>query len=349
VKISTGAADRFVASPDARVAAVLVYGPDRGLARERAVALLKAWGVDPADPFGLTEISEDVVKSDVARLADELRAMTLTGGARAVRLRAGGDAAAGALKTVLADIDSGELEPAARLLVEAGDLASRSKLRATFEAAGRGAAVACYEDNAASLTRLLDAALKDAGLAMTPEARARALPQLEGDRALARAEIEKLVLYKGEGATDPITPDDIDAIASGAEPVALDDVVDAALGGDLAAADRAVGLAMAAGVSAVSVVRAFQRRLYQLHAADAVFRRGRDAEAAMKSLRPPLFGPRRTAFKSQLGVWSGRRLDDAIAETLRAETRLKRAGAPDAALISRLALGLAGQARRARR
>ena len=57
--------------------------------RERAMTLLKAWGIDPNDPFAVTELGEDQIKSDVARLADELRAMTLTGGSRVVRMRAG--------------------------------------------------------------------------------------------------------------------------------------------------------------------------------------------------------------------------------------------------------------------
>ena len=187
---------------------------------------------------------------------------------------------------------------------------------------------------------------------MTPEARARLLPQLEGDRALARAEIDKLILYKGPndagGGSDPITPEDVDAIAAGAEPVALDDIVDAVLGGDLAEADRVVTLATGAGVNAVSVARALQRRLYQIHSAAETFRRHRDGEAAAKAVRPPLFGPRRAAFKSQLTIWTGTRLDGAIAETLRMEARLKSAGAADATLLSRLALALAGQARRAR-
>ncbi|MGD2133516.1 MAG: DNA polymerase III subunit delta, partial [Maricaulaceae bacterium] len=111
MKIAAGAADRFASRPDADVAAVLVYGRDRGLARERAATLLKSWGIDPSDPFSVTELGEDEIKSDVARLADELRAMTLTGGARAVRVRAGGDATAATMKAVLNEIDSGALDP----------------------------------------------------------------------------------------------------------------------------------------------------------------------------------------------------------------------------------------------
>jgi DNA polymerase-3 subunit delta len=349
VKIAAGAADRFATAPDAKIVAVLLYGPDRGLARERAASLLAAWRVDPKDPFGLVEIGEDEVKGDVARLADELRALSLTGGPRAVRMRVAGDASAAALKTIISDIDSGELDPAARLLVEAGELTPRSKVRAAFEAGGRAAALACYEDDVRSLGRLLDDALRTAGLAITPDARARLLPQLEGDRALARAEIDKLILYKGDASDGPITPEDVDAIAAGAEPVALDDVVDAALGIDVAAADRAAALALAAGVSAVGIVRAVQRRLYQLHEADAVVRGGGSPDMAMRAMKPPLFGPRQAAFRAQLSIWSGARLEGAIAETLRTETKLKSAGAPDETLLNRLALALAGQARRARR
>jgi DNA polymerase-3 subunit delta len=347
MKIQARDADRSASSPDAKWAAVLVYGPDRGLARERAGLLLKAWKVDPQDPFGLTELGEDEIKSDVARLADELRAMTLTGGPRAVRIRAT-EASAATLKTVLAEIDSGALQPAAKLLVEGGDLNARSKIRGVFEAARSAAALPCYEDSTAALGSLLDQALKDAKLAMTPEARARALPQLEGDRALARAEIEKLILYKGPGSPDPITPEDVDAISAGAEPVELDDVVDAALGGDVEAADRAVALAASAGVSAVSVVRALQRRLYALHAADAIYKKTRSTEAALKTLRPPLYGPRQNAFRSQLQLWTGR-IDGAIAESLRTEVRLKGSGPAEETVLGRLVLALAGQAKRAKR
>lgn len=346
---SGGAADRFAERPDPDIAAVLVYGPDRGLARERADKLLAAWGISHDDPFALVEMEESDVKSDPAKLADELRAMSLTGGARAVRLRAGGDATAAAMKQILSEIDSGALNPAAYLLVEAGELTKRSKLRAAFENAKRGAAAACYEDSAKDLAQLLNETLAKEGLSIAPEARARALPRLEGDRALARAEIDKLVLYKGPGAADPITVEDVDAVASGAEPVDLDDIVDAILGGDLPGADRAIELALGAGTNAVSIVRAIQRRLYQIHAASAVYEQRGDAEAAMKGVYPPLFGPRRAAFKGQLAAWSGPRLAGAIAETLKIETRLKSAGAVDATLINRLALALAGQARRARR
>ena len=349
MKIDARGVERFLAAPDPKIAAVLVYGPDRGLARERATGLLAAWKVDPKDPFGLVELGEDEVKADVARLADELRAMTLTGGPRAVRIRAGGEASAAAMKTVIAELDSGALVPAARLLVEAGELNARSKLRAAFEAGDRAAALPCYADDARALGALLDGVLRDAKLEITPEARERLLPQLEGDRALARAELEKLILYKGLGSKEPITPEDVDAIAAGAEPVALDDIVDAILGGDLTGADRAVTLATGAGASAVGVVRALQRRLLQLHAADAVFKKTRSAETAMKTLRPPLYRDRAAAFRAQLAIWSGARLEGAITESLRTETRLKRTGAADETLLSRLALALAGQARRAKR
>ena len=349
MKIAANAADRFANRPDDHVAAVLVYGRDRGLARERGAQLLKSWGVDPADPFSVVELGEDEIKSDVARLADELRAMTLTGGPRAVRVRAGGDATAATMKTVLGEIDSGALDPAAHLLIEAGELQARSKLRAAFESAKRGAALACYEDNARSLSQLLDEALKDAKLTIADDARATLIPQLEGDRALARAEIDKLVTYKGAETDTPISVGDVEAISAGAEPVALDDVVDAVLGGDLEATDHALGLALAAGTTAVGITRALQRRLLQLHAAAPTYARSRDAGSAARSLRPPLFGPRLTAFKSQLALWNSSAVDAALSETLKTEVRLKSAGAADETLISRLALALAGRARRARR
>ncbi len=87
-------------------------------------------------------------------------------------------------------------------------------------------------------------------------------PFLEGDRALARSEIDKLILYKGladqrEGQDDVITRQDIADISAVGSEAAMDQILDPALGGDIRAADAAYARGLSAGLNPVGVLRGF--------------------------------------------------------------------------------------------
>lgn len=344
MKITAGKADAFTRKPNADVWSVLVYGPDRGLARERVAALLTAFGIDCADPFGVTALEEAAVKAEPALLQDELRALTFGGGARAVRVSLTGDGAAAAVTAALEAIDAHAFAPAARLIVDAGDLTPRAKIRKAFEGAARAAALPCYRDDVADLERLAAETLTAAGVALTPAAHARLLPRLEGDRALARGELDKLILYAGD-QSEPLTETDIDAIITGAEPADLDAIADAALSGHAAEADAAYERALEAGASPVSLCRAVQRALTRLETVKALSASG-GVEEALNRARPPVFGPRRARVKAHVRLWSERALAAASARVFDTERALKQSGAPDQALCGRMLLAIAMMAER---
>ncbi|KAA5803843.1 DNA polymerase III subunit delta [Alkalicaulis satelles] len=344
MKISPREAERVIDRPDRSVRAFLIYGPDTGLVRERAARLAKTLTGDPDDPFNVSRLSEDDLKSDPAALADAMAAMSLTGGERLVRVRVSGDSAP--LGAYLAELDDGGAPAEARLIIEAGDLKKTAKLRKTAEAAKTCAAIACYSDETRDLIAIAEAMLGEEGLQLEPDARAALAPYLEGDRALARGEIEKLILYKGlkvqrRDGDDTVTRADITAISAAGAEAAMDQILDAALGGAPADADRAYQRALGSGQSPVGVLRALQRRLDQF---DQVHAAGGDPQAMMRS-GAPRFGPPAEAFKKGLRAWRGRRLDQARQRAFQAERAVKRTGAPAEAivgdLLARLALAAA--------
>ena len=55
--------DAFLARPDPGRPIILLYGPDAGLVRERADALLASAVDDPNDPFSLVRLDGDVSAS----------------------------------------------------------------------------------------------------------------------------------------------------------------------------------------------------------------------------------------------------------------------------------------------
>src|SRR5258707_11740923 len=81
--------DTFLARPDAGRSIILLYGPDAGLVRERADALIASAVDDPNDPFSLVKLDGDELSAEPSRLVDEAMTVPLFGGRRAIRVRAG--------------------------------------------------------------------------------------------------------------------------------------------------------------------------------------------------------------------------------------------------------------------
>ncbi|WP_291843725.1 DNA polymerase III subunit delta [Maricaulis sp.] len=342
MKATARDADRRVSRPDPSIRAYLIYGPDRGLTHERAQTLVAAILDDPNDPFALTQLTEEDLKSDPAGLADAMAAMSLTGGKRLVRVRLNGETGSGPVIELIAALEKGSLAAEAVLLVESGDLTPRGKLRKTFEPAKNAIAIACYADTAHSLETLCEDMLKVEGLSLARDARDVWLPRLEGDRALARGEIEKLILFKGlreqrRDGDDVVTREDVEAVAADQGEAQLDSVLSPALLGLLEQADNAYHRSITAGGSAVGILRALQRRLDQLGAVHAAG--GNDG--AMARSGAPRYGPQADAFKRQLSLWRGRRLDHARQLAFDAERAVKRSGAPAEALVGDLLIRLA--------
>lgn len=339
MKLSGTRIDAFVRNPDQAARAVLVYGPDAGLVRERAEALVRHVVADIADPFCVAELGPAEVTDDPARLADEAAALSFTGGRRVVRLRPGDDTQADALGRFLAD-PVGE----ALVVVEAGELGPRSRLRRLFEGADNGAALPCYRDEGAALRRVIDELLVERGLSADAPAREFLESALGGDRLGTRSEIDKLATYMGDARH--VTLADAQACVGDAQVLALDDIAVAAAGGDLVALERGLSRAWLEGIAPVPVLRAMARHLRLLHRAAGRVARGESASAAVKAFRPPLHFKAARALGDQLRRWPGERAARAMEIVVDAEARCKTTGAPAEALCARALMQVALAARR---
>lgn len=338
MKIGSRQAEDFVRRPDPAARAILLYGADGGLVRERAERLAGSVVDDLNDPFRVSAIAGPALSQDPARLGDEAAALSMVGGRRVVWLRDAGERNAEALAAFL-QAPVGD----ALIVVEAGELAARSRLRRLFEAAANAAAIGCYRDTGAELERVIEDTLSAAGITASADAIGFLAEHLGGDRQVTRREIEKLALYVGTGGHADL--EDAAACVGDAAAVSLDDAALAAADGDFAALERAMDRLHNEAVSPVSVLRAMARHLQRLHLAAAKMAAGLAAEAATKALRPPVFWRDERRFAAQLRHWNEHLLAAAIDRTLTAEVRCKRTGAPADLICHRALMEIAGAAR----
>ncbi len=339
--------ERFLKSPDSGIRAVLFYGRDAGMVRERADMLAKKIVADPDDPFDVSALTNSDAESE-GTLESALSAQSMTGGRRLVRLsligeKGGADRAAAAAITAHAN---GELNPDAFFLIEAGNLGRDSALRKAAEA--RGIEKVCvvmpaYEDEPGDVARLIREGLAADKVSLTNDAVTLLVERLPRDRGVARQEIERLALFLGPGSGAQGDASLLTAFF-GVEPEAsLSEAANDAFGGRLAAAQGHLRRARAEGEGGPATVRAAGMHLAKLRKALTLMAGGTDATAAAKAVG--VFWKTEKEFLRQARAWSLAELDKLQPQVLAADRACKTAGAPDDLIAERLVLTIAGRAR----
>jgi DNA polymerase-3 subunit delta len=338
VKLAPSRIAAFLQRPDPAIRAVLLYGPDDGLVRERAEAVARTVCPDLKDPFRIADLTAAVLAADPVRLADEAAQLSLTGGRRVVRVRGAGDA--------LAKLFAGFLENTpgeALVIAEAGELPSRSALRRSFEAARSGVAIGCYPDSPRELAALIRETLAAQGVAASRDAGQFLVEHLGGDRLLTRSELEKLALYAGEGGK--VELDDARLSINDTAALELDDAVAAAAEGDAARLERVLGRVFQQGEPPVSIIRALLRHLHRLHGFIAQLAGGASMDAVLRTARPPIFFKQEDTFRRQLGLWTEARLRPLLDRVAKAELNMKTTGFPAETICREAMLAVAQAAR----
>lgn len=331
--------DAFLARPDAGRPIILLYGPDAGLVRERADALIASAIDDPNDPFSLVKLDGDELSAEPSRLVDEAMTVPLFGGRRAIRIRAGSRSFASGVDT-LAEMPVKDC----RIVIEAGELRPESPLRKACEKAKTAVAIACYPDTERDLAKLMEDELRIANLRIAQDARGALMSFLGGDRQASRNELRKLTLYahgKGE-----ITLDDVMSVVADASELKLDPIVDGAFAGRPDIVETEFAKAMIAGTYPGVIISAAQRQAAWLHKSALAIADGTPASAVLDGGFPRLHFSRKPAVETALRNFSVARLAGIIEQLATAALDTRKQSTLAAAIAQRTLMAIAANAKR---
>tara|TARA_Y100001001_G_C7992529_1_gene303421 strand:+ start:330 stop:1358 length:1029 start_codon:yes stop_codon:yes gene_type:complete len=332
MKLTFRQIEPFVKNPDPKARAVLLYGPDAGLATERMQIMAKTIVTDLNDPFNVSKFAATDLSDNPAKLDEEARAISMMGGGRVVIVNDASDKYNSIFKGYLEDPSAETL-----VLVVAGDLGPKSSLRLLFEKQDNAAALPCYVAEGQDLARQIQDHLRSQGFQLEPDAAHYLTENLVGDQAQMRSELEKLITYMGQEKTIRLA--DAQANTGNLSEQKLDALVYGCLGGQMDRADSLLQGLYSEGVSGVYIIRAFQNHLRMLLDARLRRNKGQDMRAITKSLR--IFFKLERAFAAQLDVWNEARILNAIEKLNQLEAEIKQTGAPEQTLLARALMGLA--------
>jgi DNA polymerase-3 subunit delta len=212
------------------------------------------------------------------------------------------------------------------------------------EKSDRCATIPCYEDEPGDIARLVRETLAKDGVGLNAEALSLFVGRLPKERGVARQEIERLILFLGPGSGATATPKDLEDFL-GVEPEAsLADAASDAFGGRLADAQGGLRRAAQEGEAGPAAVRAMGMHLGRLRRTLTLHKNGAGLQEAAKA--SGVFWKNEREFLRQARSWSLDDLDKLQGEVLNADRLCKQSGSPDSLIAERLALMIAGRARR---
>jgi DNA polymerase-3 subunit delta len=336
MKLPTSRINAFLNKPDPAMRVILVYGPDMGLVGERSARLAKLIVPNPDDPFCSITLPSSSLADDPARLSDEMASVAFGGGRRLVRIQNPDENLPAALASLLADMPSGD----SLLLIEAGDVEKKSKLRALCEGeTPLACAIPCYVEDAVQRQRTIAEILAAENIRAARDVIGALADVLPPDRLAMRSELEKFAVYVGKN--NAATMADVHASVQDAGAAELDDLVFAIGAGETKRVAQLIDRLNAEQASPVALLRAAQRHFVRLSWARAEMDKGVAAPDAVKRLQPPVFWKFEGAMTSQLRRWPRTKAEAALRRLYDAEAAVKRTGVPDTALCAQTLLGLA--------
>jgi DNA polymerase-3 subunit delta len=331
--------DAFLARPDPGRPIILLYGPDAGLVRERAEALLRSAVDDPDDPFSLVRLDGDELSAEPSRLVDEAMTVPLFGGRRAIRIRAGSRSFASGVDT-LADSALKDC----RIVIEAGELRPESPLRKSCERARTAVAIACYPDGERELAGLIDDELRVSSLRIAPDARAALTALLGGDRQASRNELRKLALY-AHGEAE-VTLEDVMAVVADASELKVDSIVDGAFAGRADLVESEFAKAVTAGTYPGVIIAAAQRQAAWLHKTSLAVADGTPLATVLDSGFPRLHFSRKANVETALRHLNAARLLAIIEQLAVAALEMRKQASLAVVIAQRALLAIAVNVKR---
>lgn len=308
-------------------AAALFYGPDAGLARERAQLIIKKLLGEKPDVLSILDITETKLSADPALLADELTSVSLMADKRVILIRDAGDKLTKILESV-----TELLRHDVYVIVLAEELGPRSSLRVWFEKSANAAAIACYRDEARDIGEIIRDSFREHRINAGNDVVLYLVSQLGSDRYVTRQELEKLITYAGEEKTLLLA--NVQALTNYNRETEMDEAVNALADKNLMSFDTALMRLLKEGTQPIQYLRALSRYFQRLYAI-RLQARNTSIEQVIAGLRPPVFFRQVPILTRHVKQWEIPVIAKALALINEAELAIKTSDLPSIAASER--------------
>ncbi len=208
------------------------------------------------------------------------------------------------------------------LIVKADNLKKTSKLRKLFESNELCYALACYEDDAKSMMRLIDNFTKENNISVNRDIKSYLMQTLSTDRMISFNELQKISLFYTNAETAP-NLEEIKNLLNDASSNNLQKMNESVMYGNTAKSSNIISKLLSEGNNPISILRSLINYLKRLQKVKVEMKKGSDFDSAIKFLRPPLFWKEKDNFQQHCIRWPLNKIESNLSQLLDAEIDCK--------------------------
>ncbi len=301
---------QFLSRIDRSRNVMIFYGSDLSKIKTLSDELIAGIVGDIHDPFRIFTIQYSVVNSDVVQFID-LASNICIGGTSVIRVVDVSESISEGLKKAL-----GNYKGCNHIVFVAGNLTPKSSIRKFFETSKEMLALPCYADSNHEIRNYVSKFFADRGISYDNGV-IDLLISFQ-DRLLLNHELEKILLYTGEGKSVN-TEDVIRCIGHVGDNAEINTLCMAFASRDKRAVISNCTLLLSGHKNDIAIIRSLINYLFNLLKVMELMKGGLAIDQAMKHLYPPIFFKYVDNFKRHVGAWNTEGLSSAISRLLEME------------------------------
>ena len=332
MKIAAANIESFIQNiANSKLKAILLYGPDQGLASTRANVIAKILVPELSNSFRYHEMNFENLKDEYATA---LYSMPLGGGRKLIKIN-NASSFSKEFQNIFTNYKGNNIT-----LFVAGDLPTSSDLRKFCETSEEAAIIACYPDEGLQLQRYIELYLKKQNYNIDQLGVQLLTNTLGGDRLYVNNELDKLMLYMGEEKN--ITDEEVLMLTSEPLEVNIDALCNYVADSNYQKIFESLSFLKRNNVNFMIIIRSLARYFLRLLQAKNHLGHNMSSADAIKKLYPPVFYKQVNNFTKQLNKWKKSDLIRVNRELIELEISCKKTATPIDLLLEHTLKEIAG-------
>jgi len=188
------------------------------------------------------------------------------------------------------------------LIIFAGILEKKSKLRNLFEKSTKAICIPCYQDSEKDLRVIAEIEFKKNNISLSSESINFLIEKCNSERANLRNEIKKIVSFAYNKKTLKI--DDLKSIINFSGEYKSDSFINDCLCGNIIQYKKILSELYENTVNQILLLRVLNNKIQRLLKLKEMEKNSGTVDNLLNSLKPPIFWMEKPLIKKQLGVWS---------------------------------------------
>ena len=294
---------------------ILIYGPNEGLIRDH-IGKIKSDYLSDVD-FEEVSITGKSLDLNPDTLTTSANSISMFNSYKLIILESLKDKNVSELESVINSAPTQTM-----LIVKADNLKKTSKLRKLFENNAQCYALACYEDDAKSMMRLIDNFMKENNISIDRDIKNYLMQTLSTDRMISFNELQKISLFY---ANDDTTPnlEEIKNLLNDTSSNNLQKMNEAVMYGNTVKSSNILSKLLSEGSNPISILRSLINYLKRLQKVKVEMKKGSNFDNAIKFLRPPLFWKDKENFQQHCLRWPLNKIERNLSQLLDTEIDCK--------------------------